>query len=398
MLFELSIFTLILTIVLTFYNFNINKNIIYLTGLLSMLSLSGILHYTFFLSDSEFAMAFYYTHFMPFLYLTGPLLYLYVSGTIKDEFSFNWKKALHFLPFIIALASIFDYYFLPWNTKLEIARSLIHSPDLLKSIKNTNVGHHFINLPGRIIVCLIYSLYTLYILIKYHKKKKTGLVLNCKIIYWLYYITITVIVCTISYTLLYLEFINHSFTSRKLMADVIYNYISGFSYSLIPIVILVFPEVLYGIPLIDRRKAEKLKSTNIFLLGKEKNKQKLSTDSSESNGMNELAILIKNYLINEKPFVDPKFSLDDLVQQLEVPKHHIYFCFNSVLKTKFTTIRSQIRVDYAKELLLNGDLEQLSMEGIWSKTGFSSRTNFFVTFKEVTGMTPLEFVQINSNK
>jgi len=343
-------------------------------------------------------MAFFYTHFMPFLYLTGPFLYLYVSGTIKDEFTFNWKKLLHFLPFVIALLSIFSYYFVPWNNKLEIAKTLINTSDLLSSIEKNNVGYHFINLPGRIILCLIYSIYTLYILIKFHKKKKMGLVLNCKIIYWLYYITITVIICTISYLLLYLEFINHHYTFRKLMADVVYNYTAVFSYSLIPIMILIFPEVLYGIPLIDRKKTAILKSKNNFLLKKVKIAEKYPIINSESPGMNELANLINNYLINEKPFVDPKFSIDDLSKQLEIPKHHIYYCFGTILKTKFTTVRSQIRVNYAKELLLKGELDQVSMEGIWPKTGFSSRTNFFVTFKEITGMTPLEFVQINSNK
>ena len=34
-----------------------------------------------------------------------------------------------------------------------------------------------------------------------------------------------------------------------------------------------------------------------------------------------------------------------------------------------------------------------SMEGIWMKAGFTSKTSFFVSFKEETGMTPLEYVK-----
>ena len=101
------------------------------------------------------------------------------------------------------------------------------------------------------------------------------------------------------------------------------------------------------------------------------------------------------YLQKEKPFVNPHFSLAVLAEKLDVPKHHLYYCFNTVLKTKFTTVRTQMRVDYAKECLLNGDLNKLSMEGIWHKAGFSSKTNFFVSFKEVTQMTPLDFIKIN---
>jgi AraC-like DNA-binding protein len=35
------------------------------------------------------------------------------------------------------------------------------------------------------------------------------------------------------------------------------------------------------------------------------------------------------------------------------------------------------------------------MEGIWTKAGFSSRTSFFGSFKEFTGVTPTEFIKIN---
>jgi methylphosphotriester-DNA--protein-cysteine methyltransferase len=35
------------------------------------------------------------------------------------------------------------------------------------------------------------------------------------------------------------------------------------------------------------------------------------------------------------------------------------------------------------------------MEGIWTKAGFSSRTSFFVSFKEITGQTPLDFIKTN---
>lgn len=398
MILLLSIFTLILTCILTIYNYQINKNVIYLSGLLTLLSLSGLLHYFIILSESEIGVAFFYTHFMPLLYLQGPLLFFYVNGTIKDEFKFNWKKGLHFLPFIIALLSITKYYFVPWQEKLNIARAIIASPEILLSIDKYNIGNHFINLPARTILLLIYCLATLYLLIRYSSKNKIDQSLSAKIIKWLYFITIIVFICAISYMLLIYEFVINNIRTREQISKEIYNYFTAFSYSLIPIMMLVFPEVLYGIPKINRKKIDLYKSKNKYLTKIENTTNDKQLFKDENQEMNELAILIQNYLITEKPFVDSKFSLDDLAKQLDVPKHHLYYCFNSILNTKFTTLRSQIRVDYAKELLLNGDLEQLSMEGIWPKTGFSSRTNFFVTFKEITGMTPLEFVQINSKK
>jgi len=333
---------------------------------------------------------------MPLLYLQGPMIYFYVSGTIKDEFSFNWKKAIHFIPFVIAFISIFKYYFVPWDDKIEIAKTIIASPEVLLTISKLNIGNHFINLPVRTILLLLYSIATLLLLIRYTFKNRLKPTLNSKIVKWLFFITIIVFFCALSYMILIVEFVYFDIRTREQISNEIYNYTAAISYSLIPIVMLIFPEVLYGIPIVNRKKiaifevnSSKIKSEGL------NEKGSINTDNPAMDG---LAKLILDYLKNEKPFIDPKFSLDDLAKQLDVPKHHLYYCLNSILNIKFTTLRTQMRVEYAKELLLNGNLKLVSMEGIWTKTGFSSKTNFFVTFKEVTGYTPLEFIKINNVK
>jgi len=396
MILILSIFTLILTCILTIYNYHINKNIIYLSSLLALLSLSGFLHYFVLIYDSEIGVALFYTHFMPLLYLQGPMIYFYVSGTIKDEFSFNWKKAIHFIPFVIAFISVLKYYFVPWDDKIEIAKTIIASPEVLLTINKLNIGNHFINLPARTILLLLYSIATLLLLIRYTLKNRLEPTLNSKIIKWLFFLTIIVFFCALSYMILIVEFVYFDIRTREQISNEIYNYTAAISYSLIPIVMLIFPEVLYGIPIVNRKKIA-LFEVNSSRIKSESLNEKGSINT-ENPAMNDLAELILDYLKTEKPFVDPKFSLDDLAKQLDVPKHHLYYCLNSILNIKFTTLRTQMRVEYAKELLLNGSLELVSMEGIWTKTGFSSRTNFFVTFKEVTGYTPLEFIKINNVK
>ena len=396
MILILSIFTLILTCILTIYNYHINKNIIYLSSLLALLSLSGFLHYFVLIYDSEIGVALFYTHFMPLLYLQGPMIYFYVSGTIKDEFSFNWKKAIHFIPFVIAFISVLKYYFVPWDDKIEIAKTIIASPEVLLTINKLNIGNHFINLPARTILLLLYSIATLLLLIRYTLKNRLEPTLNSKIVKWLFFITIIVFFCALSYMILIVEFVYFDIRTREQISNEIYNYTAAISYSLIPIVMLIFPEVLYGIPIVNRKKIA------LFEVNSSSNKSESLNEkgsiNTENPAMNDLAELILDYLKNEKPFIDPKFSLDDLAKQLDVPKHHLYYCLNSILNIKFITLRTQMRVEYAKELLLNGSLELVSMEGIWTKTGFSSRTNFFVTFKEVTGYTPLEFIKINNVK
>ena len=71
----------------------------------------------------------------------------------------------------------------------------------------------------------------------------------------------------------------------------------------------------------------------------------------------------------------------------------IAYCFNNVLAKKFTTLRAEWRVNYAKELLKNGLTDTLSMDGIGYKSGFSTRSNFYSTFKSITGHTPSEYLE-----
>ena len=397
MILSISILTLFLTVILTYSNYSINKNSLYLSSLLVLLSISGLLHYFIIFSNSAIGIAIVYTHFMPLLYLQGPMLYFYVSGTLKDRFEFGWKKLIHFLPFLIAFISVFDYYFKPWSFKIELANKIIASPHVLYTIKNFHIGNQFINLPARTILLIIYGSISIVLLLKYtinNKIYKNHTLIQSKTITWLYFITINVVISGISYLLMILKFMNERMHTRSEINEMSLNYISAFSFFLIPVIILFFPALLYGLPIVDRDKIAMYIPKNKIA---RKTKLKKS-DKAENLEMEELTEAMQNYLKTERPFIDPNFSLDDLAKQLDVPKHHLYYCLNSVLDIKFTTLRTQLRVEYAKELLLSDSLKRVSMEGIWPKTGFSSRTNFFVTFKEVTGYTPIEFIKINIEK
>jgi AraC-like DNA-binding protein len=46
-----------------------------------------------------------------------------------------------------------------------------------------------------------------------------------------------------------------------------------------------------------------------------------------------------------------------------------------------------------KKISLSEEITISSLEGIWTKSGFSSKTSFFTSFKEETGMTPIEFIE-----
>ena len=77
---------------------------------------------------------------------------------------------------------------------------------------------------------------------------------------------------------------------------------------------------------------------------------------------------------------------------MDVPKHHLYYCFNQILLKKFTQIRAEYRIGHARRLIDEGQTSDKTLEAIGLESGFSSRSSFINAFREVTGKLPSEYL------
>jgi methylphosphotriester-DNA--protein-cysteine methyltransferase len=128
-------------------------------------------------------------------------------------------------------------------------------------------------------------------------------------------------------------------------------------------------------------------------------KSKIAIKKDNHETLVNTSALILDFVKKEENLQNPDFSIADICKALSIKHEDVNYCFNTILNIKFITLKKELRVDLAKKELTSGKLLSHSMEGIWTKCGFSSKTNFFVAFKEVTGMTPLEFSkEINKNE
>jgi AraC-like DNA-binding protein len=60
--------------------------------------------------------------------------------------------------------------------------------------------------------------------------------------------------------------------------------------------------------------------------------------------------------------------------------------------TKFATLKSDLRIDYAVKLLSGNLNDSFTIEGIAQQSGFKTRASFYSAFKERVGITPSEFI------
>lgn len=93
----------------------------------------------------------------------------------------------------------------------------------------------------------------------------------------------------------------------------------------------------------------------------------------------------------EMPFLNPHFTLDELSRLMCTNRTQMSFCINRFSHTNFNMWLAEYRVNYLLELYLCREKPETAMEELSAKAGFPSRTTFYRQFKQITGLTPVQF-------
>ncbi len=394
MVYYFSILIIALCIIMFIYNSRVNRNILYLFGFLIPLAAYGIHHHLIFFNESAYKLAIINTHAIPLYYLAGPMLYFYIRNTIVDSNKLSKKDLIHFLPFIIGLTSILPYIFKSFDYKIDIAQQFINNPNSIKTVHSHWFYPNYINVIARPLLLLVYSIACLLTIWQYKKMKgnESPIVQRDQITKWL--ISLSMLAFLIA--LLYL-FMTYLFLSTQNLRKEVFNQLpigafTGFAYAVIPTMIFIFPSILYGIPrVIQQTKTRYVFDENAF-------NNKSVIDGTINNPLSETADRILNYFEQSKSYLNTKFSIDTVAKELNIPKHHVGYCFTNIIKIKFTTFRTDYRIAHAKRLLLSSQVDILTMEGIGLESGFASKSSFFSVFKESTGLTPFDFMKQHENQ
>lgn len=106
---------------------------------------------------------------------------------------------------------------------------------------------------------------------------------------------------------------------------------------------------------------------------------------------------LRQLLEEEKLFLDPDLNLTMIAGRLKISKHHLTQVVNQQFDKNFNQLINSFRIDYACKLMKE-DENDLSLEEIAFRSGFSSRVSFYRNFKVAKNMSPTEFKEnINSS-
>lgn len=100
---------------------------------------------------------------------------------------------------------------------------------------------------------------------------------------------------------------------------------------------------------------------------------------------------IKELMKNDKPYLDPAFSIAKLAVLVGEPPKKVSEALKVTQQGTLLSFINQFRVNKAKGMIKDPSFKNYSLVAISLEPGFNSKVTFNRVFKNVTGMTPSDY-------
>ncbi|WP_339658244.1 AraC family transcriptional regulator [uncultured Polaribacter sp.] len=168
--------------------------------------------------------------------------------------------------------------------------------------------------------------------------------------------------------------------------------------------ILISPEILYGLPILNKKllkfntdefqKNEITARNNwIFNTGDIKSSQDQKLQEKIIENIESYILEVDKLSEETLIFRNQKASQSDIAEKLGVPTSHVVYLFKYHSKISFSEYRMNSRIQDAINLINNDFLSKETLESLAYKTGFSSYNPFFTAFKKLTTFSPQDYLK-----
>lgn len=165
---------------------------------------------------------------------------------------------------------------------------------------------------------------------------------------------------------------------------------------IIAIVAIVFALTIAGFSIAIMRSNRRLKERNhkLYQAIQETITVKPKRSEMGDERRTEIIGLIENALADTKLLCGEDMSLSRLAEFIGIPQKQVSQVINEHWQKKFPQLLSEYRIREAcRRMQDSQNYGNYTIEGIGKSVGFHTRSNFFATFKRVTGLTPTEFIE-----
>jgi len=302
-------------------------------------------------------------------FLQIPVFYLYVVSVCYSDFKLKPKYILHLLPYLISNFILLPrFYLVDAASKMDF---IINRQSMIE-IPFNHVLFHI-----QIVVYLIAIFKLLKKAKKLYLENNAGASINSY--NWLFQFTSVL-------SVLYLIVV---FKNIFKFSD--YPYISEW----IKIGILVFNLFIIcwylykalNHPDLFRNINSKLKLVSDIVL-EEKNSEPAAVNEKEYNAA---LSKLKQYMVEERPFLNPSLTIQDVSAAIEIPVRDLSLLINHKLEQHFYDFVNTYRIENAMDILKDGTKSKVTILEILYEVGFNSKSSFNTAFKKHTGNTPTSY-------
>ena len=387
MVYTSLLLTVLISFLLLFHHWGQNKGVIYLVILLLSATIRPMLFYLINNQTDTVLFARMFLHLDPVTCLFGPMLLYYFRSLLKGKLVLDWALLLHLIPALLILLNTFPYYSVSLSEKVAFLKEV-----QARHLPNENnfpsllfpYSWHKIFLPS-------YNLTYGFVAATYaFRVRQQGSIYVKRKVWFL--LTRVAWVLGIYFFPFFL-FILYSTLSNIKNAPVSFIHDAyRFNSSLylitliLPLSFLLMPKVLYG----EKQKDSPLER---FLAKINQIFRQRYPDSTQRSRESEDVQRIVAYLEKGKPYLKEDFSQHDISIALNIPQKRITECFNKQLKVSFPLYRNTLRIRHATDLLREGAHLTTSIEGIAERSGFKSKSAFYLAFKAVHGVRPVDWIK-----
>jgi PAS domain S-box-containing protein len=122
-------------------------------------------------------------------------------------------------------------------------------------------------------------------------------------------------------------------------------------------------------------------------------REKYSTSSLKTNDQTSLYVRLCAVVQQEKLYIDPNLSLRELANRLHTNTRYLSQVINSLSGYNLQHFINTHRIEDVKKAIMSDDFHNHTLYGIAQRCGFKNKSTFFKVFKEVTGLTPKDYLK-----
>jgi AraC-like DNA-binding protein len=319
----------------------------------------------------------------PITFLIAPLGYLYVRSVLFNEVAFKKIDFLHALPFLFFTLNYLPFFVSSTESKLEILSAIASDKNTVISAQIGLFPESFFYLfrPFQVFFYLFFQ-WLLILQFKTTFKVKQVEYQIRHVIRWLKVFTLANTLILLGFVLIYALYLSKEILFDDHLLSSIPNAILSISFFVITTYLLLFPQILNGLPFVKytEKKSELLSDELVKVPYIHKNYTK------------EIAQL-DAYFANSKAYLQPNLSISEVAVATQIPNRELSFLINSFYKQRFSDYLNDMRLSHFLSQVDASSLDSFTIESIAVASGFGYKSSFYRAFKKKYGSTPTTYLQ-----